>query len=44
MDEPKKLTQIAKELDITVQECSRQLARLNEIDLVTKDPDGFFVL
>ena len=44
MEAPKKLTHIAKELDLTVQECSRQLARLSEIDLVTKDPDGFFVL
>ncbi|MFA9437693.1 MAG: helix-turn-helix transcriptional regulator [Candidatus Bathyarchaeota archaeon] len=44
MDEPKKLTHIANELDLTVQECSRQLARLHEIDLVTKNPDGFFVL
>jgi predicted transcriptional regulator len=44
MEEPMKLTHIAKELEITVQECSRQLARLNEIDLVTKDPDGFYVL
>jgi len=44
MDEPKKLTHIANELDLTVQECSRQLSRLTDIDLVTKDPDGFFVL
>jgi predicted transcriptional regulator len=39
-----KLTHIARELDLTVQECSRQLSRLTDIDLVTKDPDGFFVL
>jgi predicted transcriptional regulator len=44
MEEPMKLTHIANALDLTVQECSRQLARLNEIDLVTKDPDGFFLL
>ena len=44
MDKPMKLTHIAKELDLTVQECSRQLSRLTDIDLVTKDPDGFFVL
>jgi predicted transcriptional regulator len=44
MDEPMTLTLIARELDLSVQECSRQLARLNEIDLVAKDPDGFFVL
>jgi predicted transcriptional regulator len=44
MDEPMRLTHIAKELDLTVQECSRQLSRLTGIDLVTKDPDGFFVL
>jgi predicted transcriptional regulator len=44
MKEPMKLTHIAKELDLTVQETSRQLARMNEIELVTKDPDGFYVL
>ena len=44
MDQPMKLTHVANELDLTVQECSRQLARLSDIDLVTKDPDGLFVL
>ena len=44
MDEPMKLTHLANTLDLTVQECSRQLARLTSIDLVTKDPDGFYVL
>lgn len=44
MEEPLKLTHLAKELDLTVQETSRQLSRLTEIELVTKDPDGFFVL
>jgi len=44
MDKPMKLTHIANALDLTVQECSRQLARLHDIELVTKDPDGFFVL
>ncbi len=44
MDQPMKLTHVANELDLTVQECSRQLARLSDIDLVTKDPDGSFVL
>ncbi len=44
MDEPMKLTHLANSLDLTVQECSRQLSRLTEIDLVTKDPDGAFVL
>ena len=44
MDEPLKLTHIAKKLDLTAQECSRQLSRLTNIDLVTKDPDGAFML
>lgn len=44
MDEPMKLTHLAKALDLTAQECSRQLSRLMEIDLVTKDPDGSFML
>lgn len=44
MNKPMKLTHLAKELDLAVQECSRQLARLTSIELVTKDPDGFFVL
>ena len=44
MDEPMKLTHIAKALDLTVQDGSRQLSRLTDIDLVTKYPDGFFVL
>jgi predicted transcriptional regulator len=42
IDRPLKLTQLARELDLTVQECSRQLARLSEIGLVIKDADGFF--
>ncbi len=41
MDEPMKLTHLSRELGLTVQESSRQLARLTGIDLVTKDPDGF---
>ncbi len=44
MDEPMKLTHLANALDLTAQECSRQLSRLMGIDLVTKDPDGSFVL
>jgi predicted transcriptional regulator len=44
MEEPLKLTHIAKELDLTVQESSRQLSRLMDIDLVTKDPDGSYVV
>ena len=44
MDNPMKLTQIAKELDLTAQECSRQLSRLMDIDLVTKHSDGNFGL
>ncbi len=44
MDEPKKLTHIARELDLSVQESSRQLARLSGIELVAKDSDGFFNL
>lgn len=42
MDQPLKLTQLAKKLDLTVQECSRQLARLSDIGLVIKDADGSF--
>lgn len=44
LDEPLRLTQISKEFDLSVQEASRQLARLSEIDLVTKNADGFYVL
>lgn len=44
MDKPLKLTHLSNELDLTVQETSRQLARLTSIDLVTKDSDGFFIL
>ena len=44
IEEPMKLTHIAKKLDLTVQETSRQLARLSKIDLVTKNQDGFYVL
>lgn len=43
-NQPLKLTHIAKALDLTVQEASRQLSRLSEIELVTKNPDGFYVL
>lgn len=44
LDEPMRLTQISKEFDLSVQEASRQLARLSGIDLVTKNADGFYVL
>ena len=44
MDEPMKLTHIANALALTAQECSRQLSRLQEIDLVTKNSDGAFML
>lgn len=44
METPMKLTQIAKELDLSAQECSRQLSRLMDIDLVTKHSDGNFGL
>ena len=44
LDEPMRLTQISKEFDLSVQEASRQLARLSEVDLVTKNADGFYVL
>ena len=44
LDEPMRLTQISKEFDLSVQEASRQLSRLSEIDLVTKNADGFYVL
>ena len=44
MEKPMKLTHIANELDLTVQESSRQLSRLLDIDLVTKDSEGNYVL
>jgi len=39
-ENPRKLSQIAKELDLPVQEISRQLARLMKVKLVTKTPEG----
>jgi predicted transcriptional regulator len=39
-----KVTSMARELDITNQECSRHIARLVEAGLVEKDSDGFFNL
>ena len=44
LDEPMRLTQISKEFDLSVQEASRQLSRLSEIDLVTKNADGLYLL
>lgn len=44
MEEPMKLTHLANSLDLTAQECSRQITRLTEIDLVTRNPDGAYEL
>jgi len=43
-NEPLKLTHISKKLDFTSSESHRQLSRLLEIKLVTKDVEGFFSL
>ncbi len=39
-----KLSQIAKELDLPVQEVSRQLARLVKIKIITKNIDGAYIV
>ena len=41
---PSKLSQIAKELDLPVQEVSRQLARLLKVRLIAKNPEGFYLV
>ena len=38
------VTGIARDLDITTQECSRHLARLSEALLVKRDPEGGYSL
>lgn len=44
MEKPMKLTHLANSLDLTAQECSRQITRLTEINLVTRNPDGAYEL
>jgi len=41
---PMRVTPLARELEITNQECSRHAARLSGAGLVEKDPEGFFDL
>lgn len=41
---PMKLTNLAKSLDITNQECSRHLQRLTDADILDKNPDGDYEL
>ena len=43
-EKPHRLSQIAKELDLPVQEISRQLARLLKVKLISKNPEGFYVV
>lgn len=43
-EKPLKLSQIAKELDLAVQEISRQLARLTKMSLVMKNVDGAYIV
>ncbi len=43
-EEPMNVTGIARELDITTQECSRHLSRLSEAMLVERDPEGGYSL
>ena len=40
-EKPMRLTQISKNLGLTVQETSRQLSRLEDVGLEYKDPKGF---
>ena len=42
--EPLKLTHVSKKLDLTSSEAHRQLSRLSEAKLVSKDVEGFFSL
>ncbi len=41
---PKNLTRIAKNLDFTAQETSRNVARLLKTSLITRNPDGNYIL
>ena len=43
-ENPLKLSRIAKELDLPVQEISRQLARLVKVKLVTKNTEGAYLV
>jgi predicted transcriptional regulator len=38
------VTRLARELEITTQECSRHMSRLSEALLVARDPDGAYTL
>ena len=41
---PKNLTRVAKTLGLSVQEASRNVARLVQMSLVTRNPDGDYAL
>ncbi len=43
-EKPRRLTQIAQKLDLTVQETSRYLSRLSEAKLIVKDAEGLYNL
>ena len=43
-DKPLRLSNLSKNLDFTVQETSRNISRLSEAKLITKQPDGRFRL
>jgi predicted transcriptional regulator len=43
-DTPMNVTRLARELEITTQECSRHMARLSEALLVARDPEGAYAL
>jgi predicted transcriptional regulator len=41
---PMNVTRLAREIEITTQECSRHMARLSEALLVARDPEGAYAL
>jgi len=43
-EKKQKSSQMAKELDLTIQETHRNTVRLTETDLIKKDSEGFFSL
>ena len=43
-DTPMTVTRLARELEITTQECSRHAARLSEARLIAKNPEGAYSL
>ncbi len=43
-EKPLKLSQIAKDLDLAVQEVSRQLARLVKVKIVSKNTEGSYTV